>query len=115
MKKKVVFLLASVLMMAGCQNKENGQNQADQKSFETMTVSKQDITLSQSYPASVEGRQSVKIIPRVEGYLREIKVKHVNVSDFEKEKIDIDPNFVEAVEILKKSGFINAEYTSKRR
>lgn len=41
--------------------------------------------------------------------------KHVNVSNFEKEKIDIDPNFVEAVEILKKSGFINAEYTSKRR
>ncbi|MBO7068683.1 MAG: efflux RND transporter periplasmic adaptor subunit [Bacteroidaceae bacterium] len=75
MKKKVVFLLAPVLMMAGCQNKEDGQNQADQKSFETMTVSKQDITLSQSYPASVEGRQSVKIIPRIEGYLREIKVK----------------------------------------
>ena len=31
--------------------------------------------MSESYPASVEGRQSVKIIPRVEGYLREIKVK----------------------------------------
>ena len=41
--------------------------------------------------------------------------RHVNVSNFEKEKIDIDPNFVEAVEILKKSGFINAEYTLKRR
>lgn len=41
--------------------------------------------------------------------------RHVNISNFEKEKIDIDPNFVEAVEILKKSGFINAEYTSKRR
>ena len=74
MKKKVVFLLAVGLLMAGCREK-GGEDQADQKSFETMTVSKQDITLSQSYPASVEGRQSVKIIPRVEGYLREIKVK----------------------------------------
>ena len=74
MKKKVVFLLAVGLLMAGCREK-GGEDMADQKSFETMTVSKQDITLSQSYPASVEGRQSVKIIPRVEGYLRQICVK----------------------------------------
>jgi membrane fusion protein (multidrug efflux system) len=74
MKKKVVFLLAAGLMMAGCQNK-GGEDAAEQKSFETMTVSKQDITLTQSFPASVEGRQSVKIIPRVEGYLRQICVK----------------------------------------
>ena len=75
MKKKVVFILmAAVTMLTDCQNK-GGEDMAEEKSFETMTVSKQDITLSQSYPASVEGRQSVKIIPRVEGYLREIKVK----------------------------------------
>lgn len=41
--------------------------------------------------------------------------RHINVSNYEDEKNDIDPNFVEAVEILKKSGFINAECTSKRR
>ena len=41
--------------------------------------------------------------------------RHVNVSNFEDEKNSIDPNFVEAVEILKKSGFENVEYTSKRR
>ena len=66
--------MAAVTMLTDCQNK-GGEDMAEEKSFETMTVSKQDITLSQSYPASVEGRQSVKIIPRVEGYLREIKVK----------------------------------------
>ena len=67
MKKKVVFILmAAVTMLTDCQNK-GGEDMAEEKSFETMTVSKQDITLSQSYPASVEGRQSVKIIPRVEG------------------------------------------------
>lgn len=75
MKKKVVFILmAAVTMLTGCKNK-GGEDIAEQKGFETMMVSKQDITLSQSYPASVEGRQSVKIIPRVDGYLCEIKVK----------------------------------------
>ena len=59
--------MAAVTMLTDCQNK-GGEDMAEEKSFETMTVSKQDITLSQSYPASVEGRQSVKIIPRVEGY-----------------------------------------------
>jgi membrane fusion protein (multidrug efflux system) len=34
-----------------------------------------DLGLEQSYPAQIEGRQSVKIIPRVEGYLRQICVK----------------------------------------
>jgi hypothetical protein len=41
--------------------------------------------------------------------------RHVNVSNFEDEKDSIDPNFVEAVELLRKCGFINAEYTSRRR
>ena len=74
MKKKAFFILAAVLMMAGCQNKD-GEVLADQNGFETMTVSKQNITLEQSYLAQIEGRQSIKIIPRVEGYLRQICVK----------------------------------------
>ena len=71
--KKVIFILATVLLMAGCrQQEQQEENAAD---FETMKVAKQDITLEQSYPAQIEGRQSVKIIPRVEGYLRQICVK----------------------------------------
>ena len=42
---------------------------------ETMNVARTDISLEESYPASIEGRQSIRIIPRVEGYLQEIKVK----------------------------------------
>ena len=61
------------LIMMGCR----GQNEeeASTSDFDTMTVSKSDITLEQSYPASIEGRQSVKIIPRVEGYIRKVCVK----------------------------------------
>jgi multidrug efflux pump subunit AcrA (membrane-fusion protein) len=71
---KKYFILATALALAGC-----GQQGAEEKTpatdFETMTVSKQDITLEQSYPAQIEGRQSIKIIPRVEGYLHQICVK----------------------------------------
>lgn len=75
MMKKLVFVwMAAVAMLMSCQEKDGNQDNAV-KSFETMKVSKQDITLSMTYPAQIEGRQSVKIIPRVEGYLRQICVK----------------------------------------
>ena len=68
----LVILISSLLL--GCQQ-QGVHDETPNKGFETMTVSKQDITLEQSYPAQIEGRQSVKIIPRVEGYLRQICVK----------------------------------------
>ena len=74
MKKKVCFVLIAVAALTGCRQHEQQEEDAAAR-FETMTVSKQDITLEQSYPAQIEGRQSVKIIPRVEGYLRQICVK----------------------------------------
>jgi len=74
MKKKICFVLIAVAALTGCRQQEQQEENAA-ASFETMTVSKQDITLEQSYPAQIEGRQSVKIIPRVEGYLRQICVK----------------------------------------
>ena len=74
MKKKVCLVMMIALTMAGCRQQGKGEENATQN-FETMKVAKQDITLQQSYPAQIEGRQSVKIIPRVEGYLRQICVK----------------------------------------
>ena len=41
--------------------------------------------------------------------------KQVPVNDYEKERNNLDPNFVEAVELLRRCGFTNVEYTSKRR
>ena len=71
--KKFILLLIAVLLLAGCRQQE--AEDAAPADFETMTVTKSDLVLEQSYPASIEGRQSVKIIPRVEGYLREVRVK----------------------------------------
>ncbi|MBR3521522.1 MAG: DUF1294 domain-containing protein [Prevotella sp.] len=41
--------------------------------------------------------------------------KQVPVIDYEKERNNLDSNIVEAVELLRRCGFINVEYTSKRR
>lgn len=41
--------------------------------------------------------------------------KQVPVIDYEKERNNLDPNFVEAVELLRRCGFVNVEFTSKRR
>ena len=60
--------------MTGCRMQDGGE-QEHTAGFSTMTVGRSDIVLEQSYPASVEGRQSIKIIPRIEGYLSEIRIK----------------------------------------
>lgn len=41
--------------------------------------------------------------------------RYVSVNNYEKERNNLDPNFVEAVELLRRCGFINVEYTTKRR
>ena len=74
MKKKICLVLIAVAALTGCRQQEQQEENAA-ANFETMMVSMQDITLEQSYPAQIEGRQSVKIIPRVEGYLHQICVK----------------------------------------
>ena len=72
--KIVLYVLATALVITGCRQ-QGTEEKALASGFETMKVSKQDSTLEQSYPAQIEGRQSIKIIPRVEGYLHQICVK----------------------------------------
>ena len=44
-----------------------------------------------------------------------LSVDNIIVKDYEKEKERLHPYFVEAVEILRKCGFVNVEFTSARR
>lgn len=41
--------------------------------------------------------------------------RYVSVNNYDIERNNLDPNFVEAVELLRRCGFINVEYTTKRR
>ncbi len=72
MEKKILSVLM-IMIIVGC--RQQGGEEVIVKDFETMVVSKRDMTLEQTYPAQIEGRQSVKIIPRVEGYVHDIRVK----------------------------------------
>ena len=71
--RKTVWLLVAALLMIGCRQQQEEKDKV--KDYETMVITRSDITLEQTYPASIEGRQSVKVIPRVEGYIRTVCVK----------------------------------------
>ena len=63
-----------MLSLTACGNRQPQQDVEAGTSHQTMVISRSDITLEQTYPASVEGRQSIRMIPRVEGYLAEIRI-----------------------------------------
>ncbi len=66
--------MLTAMTFVGCK-KINNEMETPHIVLETMKVKKKNITLNQSYPAQIEGRQHVKIIPRVEGYLQKVLVK----------------------------------------
>lgn len=70
--KKSFCLTLLFLSLTACGNRQLQQEEETGASHQAMVIKRSDITLEQYYPASVEGRQSIRIIPRVEGYLAEI-------------------------------------------
>jgi membrane fusion protein (multidrug efflux system) len=75
MKFKELTILASILfVMISCHNKAQ-EEQSEPESHELLTVTEQDYTLNAEYPASIQGNQDIKIIPRVEGHLTDVYVK----------------------------------------
>lgn len=43
--------------------------------LKTISIIKTKITSEKIYPASIEGRKSIKIIPKIDGYLSEVRIK----------------------------------------
>ena len=72
--KQNPFYVMMILLLAACGQQSDGNGESA-SGYETMTVKRSGITLEQTYPASIEGRQSIRIIPRVDGYLSEIRIK----------------------------------------
>ncbi len=70
--KRAIYILSIAFALVSCGQQTDDEGSSS--SFETMEVTLSNITLEQSYSASIEGRQSIKIIPRIEGYLSEIKI-----------------------------------------
>jgi len=61
-------------LMVSCQNKAS-EEESEPETHELLTVTAQDYTLETEYPASIQGNQDVKIIPRIEGHLMGVYVK----------------------------------------
>jgi len=60
--------------MVSCQNNTTSE-QSEPEKHELLTVATQDYTINTEYPASIQGNQDIRIIPRVEGHLMGVYVK----------------------------------------
>lgn len=73
MKLRNLLVWASLVVMASCGQSGAPGEQVQQYKF--LEIGKQDAALSSNYSASIRGRQDIKIIPRVDGYLTDIQIK----------------------------------------
>ena len=69
MNSKHFFLVAAVVLMAGCGKK---MQQPAPTSYATLTISKSDITVPLKYSATLKGTADVTITPQISGQLMEV-------------------------------------------
>lgn len=72
MKLINLLALSSVIALASCGSNNTTNEEVGQ--YKMLKIAKQSTSLTNDYSASIRGRQDIKIIPRVEGYLTEISV-----------------------------------------
>lgn len=70
---KVFFTFSISLALLSC--KQNQPAESTGETFKTLQVVPASVTLTNTYSASIRGRQDIKIIPRVDGYLTDILIK----------------------------------------
>lgn len=72
----IVYLLGISALLISCSNSgAQGPRQAQQpQSYPVLDLEPHSVTLSSSYPATLEGVQTIKIRPRVPGFIVEIPV-----------------------------------------
>lgn len=75
--KKTLFFfpksitIAVLLVISSCANMDDNEQVEE---YELLTVNTENHELQTDYAAQIKGKQDIRIIPRVEGYLQEIKV-----------------------------------------
>ena len=69
--KEFPVLLACALAVTAC---GGGARQQEAVEYPVITVAKSDRTLQTTYPATIEGRQSIAIYPQVSGRITAVKV-----------------------------------------
>ena len=74
MMKKLVPILAVLLIISACGNKEQQAPPQKPAPFPVQTVTTQDATVYQEYTARIEGQQNVEIRSKVNGFIEKIYV-----------------------------------------
>ena len=69
MKNKHLYFLLAAALLTGC---GGDVPQAVQTSYQTMTISKSDISVPLKYSATLKGTSDVTITPQVSGQLMEV-------------------------------------------
>lgn len=70
--KKIIIALT--FLLAACSGDGNMQEEETQE-YELLTVQAKDCNVDVEYAAQIRGRQDIRIIPRVEGYLQRVLIK----------------------------------------
>ena len=71
--KAVAAIACSCIIMYSC---NSGQTvQQDSKVYESITLKAENIELSETYPASIQGRQDIAIYPQISGTISKVCVK----------------------------------------
>lgn len=71
-----LFFLLSSLLLISCGGGQQGMQQGQQQvqSYPVLDLQPRSIQLTSSYPATLEGQQTVEIRPRVQGYIVEMPI-----------------------------------------
>lgn len=67
----MLVIVAMALIACG----KNGHNESESQQFSLMEIKPRNITLKNTYSASIRGQQDIRIIPRVDGYLTEVLIR----------------------------------------
>lgn len=68
-----ITLLTITMVLASCG--KSGHNKNENQQFNLMEIQPRNITLNNTYSASIRGQQDIRIIPRVDGYLTEVLIR----------------------------------------
>ncbi|NDV97531.1 efflux RND transporter periplasmic adaptor subunit [Dysgonomonas sp. 521] len=64
-----LLLLSGIITLVSCQNKNNGE---ELLTYKLLEINPSNVNINNSYSASIKGKQDIKIIPNVSGYLNKV-------------------------------------------
>lgn len=72
---KIQFVTIAVFVALSLISCKNTEPMSEQQNYTVITVKQSDVTISESYSASIQGRQDVEIYPQVSGTISKVCVK----------------------------------------